>query len=65
MTLKERREALGMSQSDVGRKVGAPQPAIYAYEHGKWKPKYFRALRLAELFGCSIEEIMDGCGEGG
>ena len=62
MRLKERREAQGMSQAALAKAVNTSQVNIWNYENGKYRPKYDIASRLAELFGCSIPEIMDGCG---
>lgn len=61
MTIKERREALDFTQMQVAKAVGIDQGSISTYENGKVKPKYEIASRLADLFGCTIREIMDGC----
>ena len=61
MRLKERREAHGMSQAALAKAVKTSQVNIWNYENGRYRPKYDIASRLAELFGCSVQDIMDGC----
>ena len=60
MKLKERREALGMKVKDVAKAVGVSTVSIWQYENGGYKPKYPTNEKLAELYGCTIQEIMEG-----
>lgn len=60
MRLAERRKALGMTQVELAKAAGVDQGAISNYENGGYKPKYAVAKRLAEVFGCTVGEIMDG-----
>lgn len=60
MLLSERREALNLTQREVAERVGVSQANICNYEAGNYKPKYPTNQRLAELYGCTIEEIMEG-----
>ena len=59
--LQDRRIAREMSRAALGKIVGVSMYTIRNYENGKYRPKYDIASKLAELFGCSIKEIMDGC----
>lgn len=59
MRLIERREALGLTQKQVASYVGADQSQISNYEKGDYKPKYAVAKKLAELYGCTVDEIME------
>ena len=61
MTIRDLRTAKGLTQVDVARELGIDQANISAYENGKWMPKYSTAKKLAEIYGCSVEQIMDGC----
>lgn len=61
MRLYEMRKAKGLTQKQVADFAGADQSNISNYEKGLYRPKYDIASKLAELFGCSIREIMDGC----
>lgn len=64
MRLVERREALNLTQAQVAEKTGIQQANISRYETGGYKPKTEAALKLADLYGCTVKEIMEGCGPG-
>ena len=60
MTLLERRLDKGLTQVEVAKYAGVDQSQISMYEAGAYKPKTMAAVRMAELYGCTIEEIMEG-----
>ena len=57
--LKELREARGLTQKEVGEKVGVSRQAINAIETGKFDPSIWLAYDLSRLFDRSIEEFFD------
>lgn len=57
--LKEMREAKGLTQKEVGEKVGVSRQAINAIETGKFDPSIWLAYDLAKLFDMSIEDFFD------
>ncbi len=57
--LKEAREAAGLTQKEVGEKVGVSRQAINAIETGKFDPSIWLAYDLARLFDSSIEVFFD------
>lgn len=57
--LKELREATGLTQKEVGEKVGVSRQAINAIETGKFDPSIWLAYDLSKLFGISIESLFD------
>ena len=63
MRLIELREKHGLSRKETALKVGVSEVAIWQYENGNYKPKYDVAKKLAELFGCTVDEIMAGFDE--
>lgn len=66
MTLKERRQASGLTSAEIARAAGISTVSLWQYETGGgYKPKYAVAKKLAELYGCTIDEIMEGCVEDG
>lgn len=58
MTLKERRQAAGMSQEEVASLVNVDQAAVSNWERGVNPPlpKYQRML--AKLYGCTVDELL-------
>ncbi len=57
--LKALREASGLTQKEVGEKVGVSRQAINAIETGKFDPSIWLAYDLSRLFDMSIEEFFD------
>lgn len=59
MTLKERRIAANLRQEDVARELEVDQSSVCKWEvlGNKPLPKYQR--KLANLYGCTVEELMD------
>ena len=56
--LKRKRLEHGFSQSLVGAKVGVKRNTICQYENGNRTPNVFILKKLAELFNCSIDELL-------
>ena len=55
MTLKELREAKGLTQAQLAKASGVPQPVISAYERGAkdWRHMPLeRAIALADALDC-------------
>ncbi|MBQ2911371.1 MAG: helix-turn-helix transcriptional regulator [Clostridia bacterium] len=57
--VKEMREKLGLTQKELGEKVGVSRQAINAIETGKFDPSVWLAYDLARFFNLSIEEVFD------
>ncbi len=55
--VKARRLRLGWSQEELAQKVQLRRQAVYDMETGRYLPNTAVALRLAELFGCTVEEL--------
>jgi len=53
------REQDGLTQKQLGEKVGVSRQAINAVETGKFDPSIWLAYDLAQLFNLSIEEIFN------
>ncbi len=51
------REAMGLTQKDLGERVGVSRQAINAIETGKFDPSIWLAYDLARLFGVTIEAL--------
>lgn len=57
--LKEFREKLGLSQSELAIRAGISQPSIGAIEAGKKSPTIRTLEKLAFALGISITELLD------
>jgi putative transcriptional regulator len=55
--LRRLREAAGLTQADLGTKVGATRQTIIAIEAAKYAPSLELAFRLARSFGRPFEEV--------
>ena len=56
-TIRELRESVGMTQDDLGRKVGVRRETIVFLEKGKYNPSLRLARDVARVFGKAIEEV--------
>lgn len=57
--VKELREKFGLTQKELGEKVGVSRQAINAIETGKFDPSIWLAYDLAHFFRSNIEELFD------
>ncbi|AGA67589.1 putative transcriptional regulator [Desulfitobacterium dichloroeliminans LMG P-21439] len=55
--VKRLREERGLTQKELGEKVGVSRQAINAIEMGKFDPSIWLAYDLAHYFGISIEAL--------
>ena len=55
--LRQAREAKGMSQAEVGIKLGITSAAVGHYEKGIAKPPFERAKKLARMLGIDVAAI--------
>lgn len=53
----ELRKACGMSQTVLARKLEISTAAVAAWETGRNTPRTELLPKLAEVFGCSIDEL--------
>lgn len=55
--LKEFREAIGLTQEQLGELVGVSRQAINSIETEKYEPSIWLAYDISQIFHCSIEEV--------
>jgi putative transcriptional regulator len=56
-SLLEKRTASGMTQEELGDKVGVTRQTVIAIEKGNYTPSVLLALKLAKVFKISVEEL--------
>lgn len=54
------RRSRGLSQEQLARLAGITQPVVSRIETGDRKPSLDTALRLAAVFGLTVEELFGG-----
>ena len=57
--VKVLREAAGLTQKELGEKVGVSRQAVNAIETGKFDPSIWLAYDLANYFDIRIEELFN------
>lgn len=58
--IKKYRTEKGCTQEELAKAVGVSRQSIARWENGWVVPTLFYAKRLAEHFGITVEELMDG-----
>lgn len=59
LSLKKLREKSGLSQENVATHVGVGRSAVAMWETGKTTPRTETLPKLAALFGCTVDEMLD------
>lgn len=55
--LKEYRARNNLNQSDLGKLVGTSRQTISLIERGDYSPSVILALKIAKVFGATVEEL--------
>jgi transcriptional regulator with XRE-family HTH domain len=58
MRLRAAREAVGLTQLDVGQRFGINKNTVSAWETGRGDPGVFRLMALSKLYKCSSESLL-------
>lgn len=59
--IKEKRMALGITQSVLAARIGVKASLVWTWENDYSRPNIFNIWNLADFFGCTIDEL---CGRG-
>ena len=57
LNIKNIREAKGLTQVQVAEALNVVQSAVAIWESGKMQPQTSKLPKIAELFGCSIDDL--------
>ena len=55
--LKVARAEMNITQGELAEKIGVTRQAVNSIELGKYGPSTVLALKMAKLFGKSVEEL--------
>lgn len=58
MGFKQARERTGMTQQEVATKLGIDQSAVCQWETNKTKPRASLLLKVAAIYGCTVDELL-------
>lgn len=58
MSFKKAREAAGFSLHEAAEQIGVSFQAISLWENGKTMPKASKLLKIAEVYGCSVNDLI-------
>lgn len=58
MSFAHARRSKNLSQKDVASAVGVDQSAVCLWETGKTRPRASLLLKLAELYGCTVDDLL-------
>lgn len=64
MGFKTARIKAGKTVGEVVEYMGVSDVAIYQWEAGIYLPRTAKLVKLAELYGCSVDELLNGNPEG-
>lgn len=59
-----RRRAAGLSQQSVAQALNVTRQAVSAWERGLSEPDALSLTRLADLYGCAVDELLRGGARG-
>ena len=59
VSIRERREALGLSQTELAEAVGISAKSLSRYESGEREPRASDLVKIADALGCSVELLVN------
>ena len=58
MSIRSLRESVGMKQYELAARVGVKASSVCAWETGVSMPTVENLMKLADIFQCSIDEVL-------
>lgn len=55
---RQLREENGLSQIELGNRLGVTQQSVFAWEHGKTVPQIQTAIALSQLYNVSLDYLL-------
>ena len=54
----DKRISVGLTQTDVAKKLNCTPSAVNQYESGKRKPSFDTLIKLAEIYDCTVNDFI-------
>lgn len=58
MRIKQLREAAGLTQRELGERIGVSGPAVAMWETGENRPTLTNLEKLSDVLGVSVDAIL-------
>lgn len=58
MSIYQKRVAAGITQEELATKLGVDRSTVTKWETGQSLPRTHLLPKLAELFGCTVDELL-------
>lgn len=55
--IRDRRTAAGLTQEELSERLGVSRQTVISLESGRYNPSLVLAHKLAQLFGCGIDDL--------
>ena len=65
MKIKDARVRAGLKVQDVAEKFGITEAAVYMWESGQTQPDVSKLKKLAGLYQCSIDDLLEDAADDG
>lgn len=56
--IKDRREALDLTQTQLAERMGVGQSVVADLERGRWSPRVSTLERVAKALKCTVRELV-------
>ena len=56
--IRERREYIGLSRTELARLSGVPMRTIQGWETKEFTPRADKLIKVAKVLNCSMEDLM-------
>ncbi len=60
MSFRSERKRCGMTQAEVGKRLGVSDVAVGFWENGKTVPRLPMLQSLAKLYDCTLDDLLTG-----
>lgn len=60
MVVKSKRLKKNITQDELARMLGVTQQAVMKWENGSSQPRAARLPKLADILGCTVDELLRG-----